>query len=102
MVRRVSAKDARNDFSNLLGLVYYSKEAVVVEKRGRPFAVMINPEDYEQLLREREERFAVLDQVWAKNPDVTAEAAEEAETDAAREIAAVRAEKDVNRKGRGD
>ena len=102
LVRRVSAKDARNDFSNLLGLVYYSKEAVVVEKRGRPFAVMINPEDYERLLQEREERFAILDQVWAKNPDVTAEAAEEAETDAAREIAAVRAEKDVNRKGRGD
>jgi prevent-host-death family protein len=99
LVRRVSAKDARNDFSNLLGLVYYSKEAVVVEKRGRPVAVMINPDDYERLLKAREERFAVLDQMWAKNPDVTPE---QAEADAAREIAAVRAEKDVNRKGRGD
>lgn len=99
LVRRISAKEARNDFSNLLGLVYYSKEAVVVEKRGRPFAVIINPEDYEQLLKDRESRFAILDLVWAKNPDVSPE---EAEADAIREIAALRQEKNVNRKGQSD
>ena len=88
LVRRMSAKEARNSFSDLLGLVYYSKEAVIVEKRGRPFAVVISLEDYERLLREREERFAVFDEIRAKNPDVTSE---EADADVAREIAASRA-----------
>ena len=87
MVKRMSAREARNSFSDLLGLVYYSKEAVIVEKRGRPFAVVINPKDYERLLEEREKRFAVFDEVRAKNPDVTPQ---EAEEDAAREVTASR------------
>lgn len=90
MVKRMSAKEARNSFSDLLGVVYYSKEAVIVEKRGKPVAVVINPEDYERMLAERAKRFAALDEIRAKNPDVTAE---EAEADAAREIAALRKER---------
>ena len=90
LVKRMSAKEARNSFSDLLGLVYYSKEAVIVEKRGRPFAVVISPDDYERLLEEREKRFAVFDEIRAKNPDVTPE---EAEEDAAREVAAWRRER---------
>ena len=90
MVKRMSAKEARNSFSDLLGVVYYSKEAVIVEKRGKPVAVVINPVDYERLLAERAERFAVFDEIRAKNQDVTAE---QAEADAAREIAALRKER---------
>ena len=94
MVKRMSAREARNNFSDLLGLVYYSKEVVIVEKRGRPFAVVISPEDYERLLKEREERFAVFDDIRAKNPDVTPQ---EAQADAAREIAALRQEREIEK-----
>ena len=97
LVRRMSAKEARNNFSDLLGLVYYSKEPVIVEKRGRAFAVVISPDDYDTLLREREERFAVFDEIRAKNPEVTAE---ESEEDAAREIAAARRERSRKAEGR--
>jgi len=90
----MSAKEARNNFSDLLGLVYYSKEVVIVEKRGRPFAVVISPEDYERLLKEREERFAVFDDIRAKNPEVTPQ---EAQADAAREIAALRQEREIEK-----
>ena len=90
MVKRMSAREARNNFSDLLGLVYYSKEAVVVEKRGRPFAVVISPEDYEKLLRERERDFAIFDEIHAKNLDVAPEEVEEA---VAREVAALRKKK---------
>jgi len=99
LVKRISAKEARNGFSDLLGLVYYTKEAVIVEKRGRPFAVLINPEDYEKLLKEREARFAVFDEIRAKNPDVTPQ---EAEADGAREIVAVRRERDIAKRDEGD
>lgn len=91
LVKRMSAKEARDNFTDVLGLVYYSKEAVIVEKQGRPFAVVISPEDYERLIRERQERFAILDEIRAKNSDVTCE---EAEADSAREVAALRRKRD--------
>ena len=87
LVKRMSAQEARVNFSDLLGTVYYSKETVIVEKRGRPFAVVISPEEYDRLIKEREARFAILDEIRAKNPDVTPE---EAEENAARETAALR------------
>ena len=90
MVRRISAKEARNSFSDLIGSVYYSKEPVIVEKQGRPFVVVISPEDYERFIRDWEADFAILDEIWAKNPDVSPE---EAEADVAREIAAYRQER---------
>ena len=90
MVKRMSAREARNNFSDLLGLVYYSKEPVIVERRGRAFAVVISPEDYEKLLQERERDFAIFDEIRARNPDVTPEEVEEA---VAREIAALRKKK---------
>ena len=90
MVKKMSAKEARNSFSDLLGVVYYSKEAVVVEKRGKPVAVVISPEDYERLLAGREERLSVFDEIRARNLEVTPQ---EAEEDAAREIAARRKER---------
>ena len=99
MVRRMSAREARNNFADLLGLVYYSKEPVIVEKRGRPFVVVISPEDYERLLKDREERLAVFDEIRERNVDVTPD---QAEADAAREIAALRQQKRERAQGRGD
>ncbi len=45
--RRITAKEARDNFTDILGTVFYGKEAVIVEKQGRPFAVVINPDEYE-------------------------------------------------------
>ena len=56
MTKRISAKEAWDNFGDLLGSVRYGGEPVIVEKKGRPFAVMISPEDYEryqELARER-------------------------------------------------
>ncbi len=56
-IRTVSARQARDNFGDLLGSVYYAKEAVVVEKQGKPVAVLISPEAY-QRLREQDEQQA--------------------------------------------
>ena len=93
LVKRMSAQEARINFSDLLGAVYYAKETVIVEKRGRAFAVVISPEEYDRLIKERQARFAILDAIRAKNPDVTPEEAEEdavQETASARETKALR------------
>lgn len=67
--RRMSAREARANFGDLLSLVYYTKEPVIVEKKGRPYAVVISPEDYEWLAKEREQAFAIVDQIRDRNVD---------------------------------
>lgn len=69
--RRISAKEARDNFTDLLGTVYYGKEAVIVEKQGRPFAVVISPEQYERFKTVAKDRFfEIVNEIQAKNKNV--------------------------------
>lgn len=47
-IKTVTAKEARDNFTDILGMVYYGKEPVMVEKKGRPFAIVINPDEYKK------------------------------------------------------
>jgi prevent-host-death family protein len=49
MTRTMSAKQARDHFADLLGSVHYGKQPIIVEKQGKPFAVVISPEDFARL-----------------------------------------------------
>ncbi len=69
MVKRMSSRDARANFSELLGAVYYTKEPVIVERKGKPFAVLISPEEWEQVERQRKQAWAVVDRVRERNAD---------------------------------
>ena len=71
-VRTMSAQQARANFADLLGSVYYTKEAVVVEKKGKPVAVVISPEAHEQLTQQDApwERFwQAVDRIRERNAD---------------------------------
>ena len=57
LTRRISAKEARNNFSDLLGRVRNSSDPVIVEKKGRPFAVLISSEDFARFQTIAKERF---------------------------------------------
>lgn len=72
--RRMSAREARANFSDLLGLVYYNREPVIIEKRGRPFAVVINPEQYEAIEKQMEKAWATVDRIRERNADKDPEA----------------------------
>lgn len=75
MTRHMSAKEARDNFSDLIGSVYYSDEPVVVEKKGRPFAVVISPREYERYQAwAKEQFFGLVDTIQARAPDVDEEA----------------------------
>lgn len=54
ITQKMTAKEARDNFTDLLGTVYYGKESVVVEKKGRPFAVVINPDEYGNYMKYKE------------------------------------------------
>ncbi len=47
VVEHISSREARAQFADLLGSVYSTNEAVVVEKKGKPVAVVIRPAVYQ-------------------------------------------------------
>ena len=87
MVKTIGAREARNNFSELLGQVHFGGQVVIVERFGRPMVAIIPVEDYQQLIAEREARFQVLDEIRRRLPDLPVE---EVEQDVAEAIAAVR------------
>ena len=88
MVRRLSAKEARDRFAEILGQVHFGKDTVIVEKQGKPVAAVIGVERYEELLQAWEAPFDVLDRVAAKNPDADPA---QVQADVAKAVGAVRA-----------
>ncbi len=56
-IRNMTAKDARDNFTDLLGMVYYGNSQVVIEKKGRPFAVVVSPQDYQRYQQAAKKRF---------------------------------------------
>ncbi|HEY4033349.1 MAG TPA: type II toxin-antitoxin system Phd/YefM family antitoxin [Ktedonobacteraceae bacterium] len=69
MARYMSSKEAREHFSDLLGSVYYTKEPVIIEKKGKSVAVVISPEQYEAIQKEEERLWRVVDQIRDHNID---------------------------------
>ena len=69
MIKRMSAKEARDRFAEVLGQVHYGKNTIIVEKQGKPIVAVIDVEWYDRLTKAWEEPFKVLDRVWAKNRD---------------------------------
>jgi prevent-host-death family protein len=87
MAKRMSAKDARAQFSEILGMVHFGKETVIVEKQGKPVVAVIDIDLYKQWAAEREARLKVFDDVRAKNRGKTPA---EVEKDIAEAISEVR------------
>lgn len=66
MVRKVSAMAVRDRLGQLLEEVYYRGDAVVIERAGRPMAVLVSPTEYERLKARRAERFRVYERIKAR------------------------------------
>jgi prevent-host-death family protein len=47
--RRVSTAEAKATLSALIGMVAFGRERVVIERRGRPLAVLVGVDEAEQL-----------------------------------------------------
>lgn len=69
VVRRISARDAQAHFADLLGLVYSTQEPVIVERKGKPVAVVISPAQWERLERQRQRAWETIDRLRARNAD---------------------------------
>jgi PHD/YefM family antitoxin component YafN of YafNO toxin-antitoxin module len=91
ILNKVSVKEARDNFSDILGMVHYGNQSITIEKSGEPFAILINPllwDEYKEFLREKARK--VIDAIHERNKDVDPKKLEQ---DIDKAIAEVRAAK---------
>ena len=69
LVKRITTQDAQQNILEVLGTVHTTKEAVIVEKEGEPFAVVVSPEEYQQLQQQKERGFAAIHRIQERNAD---------------------------------
>jgi prevent-host-death family protein len=63
----MSAKDARDQFSDVLNRVYYQREPIIVERQGKPMVVVVSLADFERYQQlAKEHFFQAVDQVQAR------------------------------------
>jgi prevent-host-death family protein len=88
--RKVSAVEARKRLGEILESVYYRGDEVVIERAGKPMAVVIPAARYESMERTREQSmdrmFELIEKNWERNKDVPYEVIEREVEQAIREV----------------
>lgn len=90
MEKTISALDARRRLGELLEEVYYQGSQFIVERAGKPMAVVVPIEQYRQWRQRREEFFAMIDEVRERNQDTPPEVIEAEVEESVREVRANR------------
>ena len=94
MEQVISAVDAQSKFGKILETVGQSGQETVIQRNNQPVAVLISYRQYRQFLafqRQAEiqkERFAIYDEIRARNPDA---APQDVIADVAEAVTAIRA-----------
>lgn len=90
MQTKMTARQARDNFTDLLGAVYYGNQVVEIDKKGRIFAVVVNPDEYKALKKTaRGELFKVVEEIQKAYRNVDTN---EIVQDVSREVEKVRQE----------
>lgn len=70
MKRKLSAVEARKRLGEILEGVYYRGDEVVIERAGKPMAVVIPADLYESIKKSRDQFFELVEKNWELNKDV--------------------------------
>jgi prevent-host-death family protein len=101
MKRTISAVEARKRLGEVLESVYYRGDEVIIERAGKPMAVVIPSRRYEAFEREKQRAkdrlIEMIEEVHARNKDLDEK---EIERLVEEEIQAVRAEHRTREAGR--
>ncbi len=74
MEKQIGAFEARRKFGQLLEEAFYNKDSFIVKRAGRPMAVIVSYDEYQQWRAlAKEQVFRMLDDVWQRNQTVPAE-----------------------------
>ena len=75
-IKVISAVEASTHLREIMKRSLKKGERFIVEKSGIPMVVILNANEYERIIQEREERFKILDRIKAKLPDISSEEVE--------------------------
>ena len=67
MQKTISALKARRNLGQILEEVYYRGDQYVIERAGKPMAVVVPIEQFEQWCKKRGEFFALIDKIRKRN-----------------------------------
>lgn len=90
MEQTISAVQARQQLGRMLEEVFYRHSNIVIERAGRPMAVLVSIDRYHQWLAERAALFAQVDEARERTADVPPE---ELETEIVAAVAAAKQRK---------
>ena len=93
MKRRISAVEARKRLGEILEGVHYRGDEVIIERAGKPMAVVIPAERYEAMEKSREQLFELIEKNWERNMDVPYEEVEREVRQAVEEVRGQRRER---------
>jgi prevent-host-death family protein len=102
MAVQLNETDARANFGDVLGQVCRDQIPVVIEREGKPVAVLISPEqweDFQQLLKER--MFEAVDRLQKLNEDTDPDEVERVVTEEVEEVRRERYERRQQQARRG-
>jgi prevent-host-death family protein len=85
MKRKLSAVEARKRLGEILEGVYYRGDEVVIQRAGKPMAVVIPVGRYESLEKNRQRMFELIEKAQEKNRGVPFEVIEAEVAEAIRE-----------------
>jgi prevent-host-death family protein len=71
--KTVNAVQARQQLGRLLEEVFYQSQRVIIERAGRPMAVLVPLEQYRQWQEQRTAFFAMVDEVRGRTRDIPPE-----------------------------
>jgi prevent-host-death family protein len=66
MAKKTTAIRARRKFGQLLEEAFYRGDEFIIERAGKPMAVLIPIQEFERWQKQREKAFAVFDEVRSR------------------------------------
>lgn len=70
----INVTQVRDNFSEILGRVRFGEEIVTIEKKGKPYAVVISPDEYRRYKESAKKAFAAtVSEIQARNSNVREE-----------------------------
>lgn len=86
MTKTTTAIKARRNLGQLLEEAFYKGDEFIIERAGKPMAVLIPVQEFENWLRQREKDFGVLDEIKAQNRQKSPENIEKDVDEAIKEV----------------
>jgi prevent-host-death family protein len=99
MKRTISAVEARKRLGEILESVYYRGDEVIIERAGKPMAVVIPSSRYEAMERDRDRMWDLIEKAQERNKGVPPEVIEREIEEAIREVRVARARESGRKAG---